>query len=141
MRISTKHMDDRERKLFLGIRKALRQDKEGEFLPQSLREAGFRSIRYQGYCYAAAEAFFHLIRRKGYKMTYLDVGDDFSLHEKFPQTTHWYITTPDGRIIDPTADQYPHGPPYELGRNCGALTKKPSKRARKLMSAVRKIIS
>lgn len=139
MRISTKHMDDRERKLFLGIRKAIRQDAQGEFLSKYMEPQ--KSNTYQGYCYVAAEAFFHLIRRKGYKMVYLDVGDYFSLHERFPQTTHWYITTPDGRIIDPTADQYPHGPPYELGRNCGALTKKPSKRARKLMSAVRKIIS
>ena len=139
MKISTKHLDERERKLFLGIRKAIRQDTQGEYLPKSMKPQANNT--YQGYCYAAAEAFFHLIRRKGYKMAYLDVGEEFSLYKRFPQGTHWYITTSDGRIIDPTADQYPHGPPYELGRNCGALTKQPSKRAAKLISAVRKIIS
>jgi mannose/cellobiose epimerase-like protein (N-acyl-D-glucosamine 2-epimerase family) len=129
IKINTKHLDERERKFFLGIRKAIRQDTQGEFLPKSMKPQ--KNNTYQGYCYAAAEAFFHLICRKGYKMAYLNLDK---------LQTHWYITTSDGRIIDPTADQYTHSPPYELGRNCGALTKQPSKRAAKLMSLVRRIV-
>lgn len=83
----------------------------------------------KGHCYVAAEAYYHLQgKRDGFKPQVVRID---------AETTHWYLKNADGKIIDPTAGQFLKPPPYEKGRGCGFLTKKPSKRARKLMRIVR----
>jgi hypothetical protein len=49
---------------------------------------------------------------------------------------HWWLRTPTGDIIDPTAAQYPEGFDYSVGRGGGFLTKHPSKRAQKLLDRI-----
>lgn len=47
---------------------------------------------------------------------------------------------PDGRVIDPTVDQFDEKPDHNLAKGKGFLTKKPSKRAAALIRAARKYI-
>lgn len=64
---------------------------------------------------------------------------------------HWYLVLRFGRrrrryglevtfggrvVLDPTRAQFKSPPPYDLGRGCGFLTKRPSKRARALMKTL-----
>ena len=92
-----------------------------------------------GFCSIAAETLYHLAGGQGsgltpYRRSYKD------------GTTHWWLVDEDGRVWDPTADQF--GPPgsiigYKDGRAGGFPTPKqghrtqpPSKRAAELMAAV-----
>jgi hypothetical protein len=53
--------------------------------------------------------------------------------------THWFLkrdahnSLASDWIIDPTVSQFKTKPDYTRARGCGFLTKKPSKRAKKLM--------
>lgn len=82
-----------------------------------------------GNCYAASEALYHILggKRKGWKAMRMHVGrpgwDD----------NHWFLKHESGLIIDPSVRQFKRKPRYERGVGCGFLTKKPSKRAKKLM--------
>jgi hypothetical protein len=79
----------------------------------------------RGNCYVTCEALFHLLGGKasGWKpMVMRHEGD-----------THWFLKHSSGLIMDPTVKQFKTKPNYSLARGCGFLTKKPSKRARKLM--------
>jgi hypothetical protein len=52
---------------------------------------------------------------------------------------HWYLWHSHGsweRIVDPTVHQFAMIPEYWRGRGCGFLTKKPSKKAQKIIDAV-----
>lgn len=82
-----------------------------------------------GHCYIAAEALFHLLGGKeaGYTAYVMRVDDD----------THWFLKDRKGKILDPTAAQFPDGVDYSKGRPCGFLTKKPSRRAQYLIDKVR----
>ena len=73
-------------------------------------------------CYAASEAVKAMSSEK-LKPETVHVGD----------IVHWYLRDEDGCVVDPTYDQFPHIPWYEAGRGRGFLTKRPSKRARKLI--------
>jgi hypothetical protein len=79
----------------------------------------------RGNCYASSEALYHLFGGKeaGWKPTVLR-------HEG---STHWYLTHRSGLVVDPTAAQFRKPPDYSKGRGCGFLTKKPSRRARRIM--------
>ncbi len=78
-----------------------------------------------GFSYVASEALYHLgAREAGFIPVTLRVGDD----------VHWYLRHPDGRLLDPTADQFREHPPSLLERRSargrGFLTRHPSKRCR-----------
>lgn len=85
----------------------------------------------RGNCYVTAEALYHLLggKRAGYRPHFVKHEGD----------THWYlvldIPSKEGKriVIDPTASQFKAPPPYQFGRACGFLTKRPSKRAREMM--------
>lgn len=86
----------------------------------------------RGNCYVTCEALYHLMGGKSAGLMPRVVH-----HEG---DTHWFLARkvlcgPSAIevIIDPTAKQFKTPPPYHLGRGCGFLTKRPSKRARALM--------
>lgn len=83
---------------------------------------------FTGHCYVASEALYHLLGGKeaGYRPVNLR-------HEN---VSHWWLEGPSG-VLDPTADQFQTPVPYEGGRGRGFLTKEPSKRAQKLIEAVK----
>ena len=79
----------------------------------------------KGQCYPASEAVYHLLGGKKAGLTPV-VGPN-----------HWWLKTKTGEIIDVTKDQFPEGYPYyHDGRGCGFLTKKPSKRAQRIIETV-----
>jgi hypothetical protein len=80
-------------------------------------------------CYVACEVLYHLfdLRAKGWSPAVVQHGGD----------THWFLRHGDGRVIDPTAFQFETAPPYSSARGCGFLTKGPSKRARRVLEALR----
>lgn len=84
---------------------------------------------YVGHCYVAAEAVWHLLGGAGsdWKPYVVRVEDDTD--------THWFLRHKDGRIADPTWDQFDSDSPpdYNLGRCTGFLTKQPSRRAQELI--------
>lgn len=98
------------------------------------------STPYDGQCYAAAEALYHLLGGKaaGYTPVCLRLPEHLiTLH-----FTHWYLEDPWGGYLDPTADQFPEGThlPYHTGTRKGFLTKQPSKAAQQLIDiATRRI--
>lgn len=87
-----------------------------------------------GFCYIAAEAMFHFIKKMKLKPT----ARCASYEEEGEACTHWWVVV-NNKIVDPTACQYTElgeDPPYHLGRRMGFLTNFPSKRAAKLMKLV-----
>lgn len=85
----------------------------------------------KGNCYAAAEALYHILGGKRAGLTPMVV--------KLPNGgTHWYLRTIAWEIIDPSRKQFVGKLDFDYyrGRGCGFLTKKPSKRARKLIKAL-----
>lgn len=90
----------------------------------------YRPIKSTGHCYVASEAVYHLVGKKlGYKPYYVKVNGD----------THWFLMTDDRiDILDPTYDQFPSLPNYNLGKRCAFLTKKPSKRCVTLLQRIKK---
>jgi hypothetical protein len=83
-----------------------------------------------GYCYVAAEAVYHLAggaasRLSVYRCPLPNGG------------SHWWLADSEGGIIDPTAEQFPKPPPYSHGVRTSFLSRKPSRRAAKLIAKVR----
>lgn len=93
-------------------------------LTDDLRNAPYKGScnPMSGHCYVASEALYHAMGGKaaGLKPMYVK-------HEGSP---HWFLKTKDGKIIDPTADQFKTPVPYHEAKGKGFLTKEPSKRAR-----------
>lgn len=94
-----------------------------------------RHSKTEGHCYAAAEALFHMLggKSQGYSACVA------SFEENGQAFTHWWIKDQDGKICDPTAEQFTavgQVPPYHLGKGCGFLTKNPSKRAQIIIERV-----
>lgn len=77
-----------------------------------------------GQCYPASEAVYHLL------------GGVASGYTPVRGGGHWWLRRPDGTILDVTANQYPDGFDYTVGRGGGFLTKKPSKRAQKILERI-----
>lgn len=78
-----------------------------------------------GHCYIASEAFYHLTGR--------------IYHPKFVRVQgqpHWFLEKNDN-IVDLTAKQFDCEIPYEKAIGKGFLTKKPSKRALKLIERIK----
>ena len=72
-------------------------------------------------CYPASEAVYHLLGAKCSGLTPVRGGG------------HWWLRRKDGSILDVTADQYPDGFDYSVGKGGGFLTSNPSKRAQRVM--------
>lgn len=83
--------------------------------------------RRRGNCYVTCEALYHLLGGKRAGLTPHVVRHEGDVH--------WYLVQR-GTVIDPTRRQFQKRPPYERGRGCGFLTKRPSRRARAMMRAM-----
>lgn len=85
----------------------------------------------KGNCYVTCEALYHLLGGKKVGLKPMVMRHEGS--------THWFLLkesqgpTHYRFVIDPTAHQFKTKPNYSLARGCGFLTRKPSKRAAKLM--------
>jgi hypothetical protein len=134
-------LDQHERRIIFAIRRAIREDKAGEFLHRTVLKNP--DSPYSGYCYVASEAFIKLIRRKGYKPMHLsdEYAPALQLRQQGYFNDHWFVRAPDGRIIDPTADQFREIPDYHFAKGKGFLTKEPSKRGAALIRAARRYAS
>lgn len=99
------------------------------YLSDDLRKKKYQGNpnRFVGHCYVGSEAFYYIRNSKAYVPSYV----------KFENDVHWFITKNDGTIIDTTIEQFDGKiPPYHLKKNCGFLTKKPSKRTRILIQRI-----
>lgn len=88
-----------------------------------------------GHCYHASEALYHLWgKNHGYTPAHIEVY----MGKEWGWLGHWYIRDSKGSVLDPTAEQFGSVHiPYEEGRGCGFLTKKPSKRAQEVIRRVK----
>ena len=82
----------------------------------------------RGKCYVAAEALYHLLGGKKAGLTPAWVEVPWPNPDSIGFQKHWFLRTKDGRVLDPTAEQFDDEPPYHLGRGCSFLTKSPCKR-------------
>lgn len=99
-------------------------------LTDDLRKAPYKGScnPMTGHCYVAAEALYHAMGGRAAGLTPHQIT-----HEGSP---HWFLKTKEGRVIDPTADQFKTPVPYEKARGKGFLTRQPSKRAREVLRRV-----
>lgn len=81
-----------------------------------------------GNCYATSEALYYLLGGKASGWTPVHMNTRATGH-------HWYLRHTSGLILDATKKQFPKSVKvnYAKGRGCGFLTKRPSRRAKKLM--------
>lgn len=79
----------------------------------------------RGNCYVTCEALYHLLGGKstGWK----------PMNMKHKGESHWFLKHKNGLILDPTVKQFKHRPDYSKATGRGFLTKKPSKRATKMI--------
>lgn len=119
-------------KLITDIRKHLGPD----FVrPNNLKYRPADAKASWGCCYYAAEALYYLgARKEGFVPAYIYVGE----MEGSIFSTHWILIRVDGRVLDPTADQFNVPPDYRNARLCGFQTKRPSARSAKLIKLVKK---
>jgi len=85
--------------------------------------------RFSGHCYVACEALYHLTEGK--------LRPYFIRHNNEP---HWFLKDSNGKVIDPTKDQFKDTVDYSKGIAKGFLTKAPSKRAQILIWRIRRIV-
>lgn len=88
----------------------------------------------KGHCYAATEALYYLLGGK-------DSGY-IPQHGRTEEGTHWWLKNKNGKILDPTAEQFYHigmNPPYNKGIDGGFLTNYPSKRSQEIINRVNNI--
>jgi hypothetical protein len=93
----------------------------------------------KGKCYYASEAAYHLLGGKeaGYTPMVATYDESDEATGRYFHNTHWWLRRADGTILDITAGQYDYCFPYSsLGKGCGFLTKRPSKRAQEIIDAV-----
>jgi hypothetical protein len=82
-----------------------------------------------GFCYAAAEALYHLGGGKAAGLT--------PYVARLADGTHWWLEDAASNVYDPTADQFSDpGAIYPLGVGKGFLTKAPSKTAQLIIDEV-----
>lgn len=80
-----------------------------------------------GHCYVASEALWHL------------TGQTFRVYRiRHEGSSHWFLRTPGGRVVDPTADQFATPVPYDQARHAAFLTRAPSGRTQILVGRVRR---
>ena len=87
-----------------------------------------------GLCYVMAEAiYFNGGKKRGlrpYRATIIDSMTD-------ERISHWWLEDRNGKVVDPTADQFKHPFPYHFGKPAGFLTKQQSRRSVELTIALR----
>lgn len=86
-----------------------------------------RRVAGAGDCYPAAEVVYHAAGGKKAGLTPAQVE-----HEG---QSHWFVRGDDGKVYDPTANQFRTPVPYDEGVGRGFLTKKPSRRGRAMARA------
>lgn len=82
----------------------------------------------RGNCYVSCEALYHLLggKKAGWK----------PMNMRWEGDSHWFLKHTSGLILDPTVNQFKKTPDYSNATGRGFLTKKPSKRAVKLMRII-----
>lgn len=85
-------------------------------------------VRAKGPCYPVSEALYHLLGGKEAGWTPIQMR-----HEG---VSHWALRHESGTIVDLTVGQFMEPPDYSKARGRGFLTKKPSKRAQKIIDAI-----
>ena len=100
-------------------------------LHDALRKMGKKHLRPQykdqwnperpttGYCYVVAEVVYHYLAPEGCRPHVMKTGEN---------ETHWFLKCPDGKVIDPTDDQFDKPVDYSQGKPQNFLTKEISKR-------------
>lgn len=126
------HTADHSNNIMSAILHLVRAQLGAQFVrPTNRRWRPLDATASWGCCYVACEALYHLhAGAQGYVPAYLKIEGDSIF------STHWILIRDDGRILDPTADQFKSSPDYSNPLRCGFLTKQPSKRTKKLMQAV-----
>lgn len=100
-----------------------------ESLSDDLRLPKYRDgTALRGHCYLASEVLYHISGGKSAGLKAVRV--------RHQGDTHWWIRDASGCDIDLTASQFDEPPPYDKGVPTGFLTKKPSKRAQKLIERI-----
>lgn len=79
----------------------------------------------RGNCYVASEALYHILGGKKAGWT--------PMRMRWAGDMHWFLKHVSGLILDPSVRQFGRRPLYSLARGSGFLTKRPSRRAQKLM--------
>jgi hypothetical protein len=82
-----------------------------------------------GHCYVATEALFHALGGydSSWRPYYMRANGD----------SHWFLKNlENGRILDPTAEQFMWGLDYAKAKGKGFLTKYPSKRAKEVLRRI-----
>jgi len=105
-----------------------------ELLPLKYKDVE-RSSNVEGHSYASTEALFYLL---GGKSSGLE-PQVATFEKNGENVTHWWLKDEQGKILDPTADQFyttGQNPPYEVGKNEGFLTKAPSKRSLSIINRI-----
>lgn len=87
-------------------------------------------VQLRGNCYTSSEALYYILggKKAGWKpMRFRFSGPDRKLD------THWFLKHKSGLILDPSVKQFRGTPPYEKGVGGWFLTKRPSRKAAKLI--------
>jgi hypothetical protein len=87
----------------------------------------------RGNCYVTCEALYHLLGGKEAGYTPHTIRHEGSIHWYLVRELKITAELETFFVIDPTAFQFKTIPDYLKGRGRGFLTKKPSKRAQKLI--------
>ena len=74
-----------------------------------------------GYCYVVAEVVYHYLAPKGYRPYVMNTGAN---------DKHWFLKSPDGRVIDITDDQFDYELDYSQGKPQNFMTREISERGR-----------
>lgn len=85
-------------------------------------------------CYAASEALYHLL---GGQAAGIKPGCARLPIQTGPFKCHWFLILADGKVIDPTADQFTEPFDYSKGQGKGFLTKHPSGKAQHLLDIIK----
>ena len=113
-------------KLYSAIRLSLSDD---------LRKPKYKGHpdQFKGHCYVASEVAYHALggKENGWK----------PMHVKHEGEPHWFIQHQSGTVFDPTASQLQTPVPYDKAKGKGFLTKKPSKRAMKVIRRIHHLIT
>lgn len=109
-----------------------------ELLREKYKGKNLKNPLY-GHCYVASEVLYYLIRSQSFDDHFWEYkpcrGKDFD------NITHWWLQDNEGKILDPTSEQYASQgkvPPYHNGRRSPFLTSTPSKRALIVIERVKK---
>lgn len=120
-------------KSIIALRKTFRLNSAKKLLTPYWHEKNKKGkIHSIGFCYIATEALFHLIggEKTNYRPAFYKKGKE----------SHWWLVDNQGKILDPTKDQFkPNKPQYHLGKRIGFQNgyKKPSKKAAILIELIK----